>query len=172
MLCYAINFAQLINVTGTIRVVYISKKRVKIDHAYVLGYIKGFCLMQNKEESTKCLLRYYCAAVLLSPLSSDKKMISCCIRWLIWGIRKFLIITAPFCTTILVFHKISFGFSAITIWNSIGNYRETFLQAAKPLRRLYYVKRSNWNLHSKICLCLVWWPIWRFLSQWESLLRQ
>jgi hypothetical protein len=63
-------------------------------------------------------------------------------------------------------------FSCNNNLNSIGKYRETFLQTAEPLRRLYYIQRPNWNLHSKNRLCLVWWPIWRFLSQRESLLRQ
>lgn len=60
MLCYAINFAQLINVTGTNGT---SRKRVVIDHAYVLGYIKGFLLMQGVYKMFASLLLCSCFIV-------------------------------------------------------------------------------------------------------------
>ena len=50
----------------------------------------------------------------------------------------------------------------------IGNvHRETIpgsQTTSKHFRRLHFNKWPNWNVHSQICLRLVWWPTWWFLS--------
>jgi hypothetical protein len=136
---------------------------------YVLGYIKGFLLMQGVYKMFASLLLCSCFIV-TSIVGQEDDFVLYPVADL--SHPEIPYHHGPFLHYYLSIPQNKSWFSCNNNLNSIGKYRETFLQTAEPLRHLYYIQRPNWNLHSKNCLCLVWWPIWRFLSQRESLLRQ